>query len=76
MAWLRNIFGRLTRHEAEEIAKAECVRRGWPWGEPVSVQRQLLSYRIMTNANRRGGNVNIFIDARTGAVLRAGFARR
>jgi hypothetical protein len=30
----------------------------------------------MTNADHRGGNVNVVIDDATGEIVRSGFARR
>ena len=66
----------VTRADAIDIAKSECIRRGWPWREPVRFQEELTSYRITTNARFKGGNVNIVIDITTGNVKKAAYARR
>lgn len=76
MKVLRMLFGSVTREEARAIAREECERREWPWSEPVHVQRHLRTLHVMTNASHRGGNVNVWIDARSGEVIEAGFARR
>lgn len=65
------IGAKITLEEAEEIARAECARRGWSWVEPVSRDRQLRHYRFWTNAESIGGNVEIRIRADSGAVKRA-----
>ncbi len=67
---------RVGKSEAEQLAIAECHRRGWPWQDPVQVNEGFTYWHFMTNADQLGGNVNIFIDSRTGAVRKAGFARR
>lgn len=73
---MAKVVKRLTAEEARQIAREECERRAWPWIEPISVQRSLGSFHIMTNAHQRGGNVNIWVDARSGEVEKAGFAKR
>ena len=72
----------MTKEEAIQLAKSAADGEGWPWQEPVSVRAErtfiLLGrrrWRIMTNANCRGGNVNIVIDDETGAVTSKGFAK-
>lgn len=62
------------RLKALELARQECERREWPWTEPVLVRRTLGGWRIKTNADARGGNVNITIGA-TGTIRVAAFAR-
>jgi hypothetical protein len=69
-------MARVTRDEALRIARAETERRGWPWCEPVSVNRSLLTFHVMTNAQMRGGNVNVHVRIRDGSIRRIGFARR
>lgn len=65
------------------MARAAAANEGWPWIEPVVIQRYRtwslfgrLRWHVMTNANNRGGNVNIHIDDRTASVASKGFARR
>jgi hypothetical protein len=80
ISWLRTIGflpkAAITRDQAEQLARAESERHGWKWVDPVHVEEAMTHWRFMTNANYHGGNVNIFIDARAGAVRKAGFARR
>lgn len=72
----RTIFGALTAEEARELARKECELRGWPWAEPIMVKRELWEFHVMTNASKRGGNVNVWIDARSRRVKRSAFVRR
>lgn len=67
---------RVSRQQAEAIARAECLSRGWPWIEPVRVSEGLRHFHVMTNINCRGGNVNVHIDVSTGEVRRSAFAER
>jgi len=69
--------------DAVAIARAEAEARGWPWQGRVSVNRRRtwiffgrLSFEVFTNADYRGGNVIVDVDAQTGEVLRAGYGRR
>jgi hypothetical protein len=66
----------LKRDEALALAERECRLRGWPWREPVRVSGGWWGYHVMTNADMRGGNVNIHIRRRDGKITRAGFAQR
>lgn len=61
MGWAR--LRHCTPSEALQLAKDECARRSLPWIEPVSMTGGLVQYHIMTNASKRGGNVNIAIWA-------------
>lgn len=64
----------VSRQEAEDIARAECARRGWPWQEPVHVGELVWEYHFMTNARHTGGNVNIWVHRRDGDVTAANFS--
>lgn len=64
------------REAAIVLARAEAEARGWPFAEPLAVSQHGKEWHVMTNALMRGGNVNIWLDARTGAVVRAAWARR
>lgn len=69
----------MTKEEALSIARAEAEREGWPWIAPVLIESagsEGGQWRIMTNARRMGGNVNIVVDDRTGTIVSKGFARR
>ena len=62
---------KLTPEAAEQVARAECERRGWPWTEPVTRSRGLRGYRFWTNAKAVSGNAEIIVDANTGEIRRA-----
>jgi hypothetical protein len=72
----------MNQGEAAAIARSEAERKGWPWTEPVFVRRERrwilfgrVHWRFMTNADHRGGNVNIVVDDATGEIVGSGFAR-
>jgi len=69
--------------EALKLARDVAAREGWPWEEPVLVQRHRTWvffgrrwWHIMTNASNRGCNVNIHIDDDTASVTLKAFAPR
>jgi hypothetical protein len=73
----------MTHEEVLRLAQAATAYEGWPWREPVHVERLRrwlffgpIEWHVMTNANYRGGNVNIWIDDRSGKVAKKGFAPR
>ncbi len=73
----------MTREEAIAKATAVALEQGWPWRDPVFAARERPCiifgrpyWRLMSSADRRGGNVNVSIDCQTGEVLRKGFAPR
>lgn len=80
MKLLRRLFfispPAITGADVLAIGKAECAKRGLPWKEPVHIAEGMRTFRIMTNHGYRGGNVNLVIDAQTGEIKRAGFARQ
>jgi hypothetical protein len=59
---------RITRNQAAEIARAECLRLGKPWDEPITIADRLRQYVVWTSADSIGGNINVFIDIHSGAV--------
>lgn len=67
---------KVSQEEALELARAEARARGWPWHGRVHVHEGLLNWYFMTNADFIGGNVNVWVNSRTGAIRKAGFARR
>ena len=76
---LRTICGVRTQvsvENAKEIARSRAETEGWEWAEPVQVWNGIWRYRLMSHANRKGGNVLIEVDVRTGEVHRAGLAAR
>jgi len=73
----------MTREEAIATAKAVALEQEWPWREPIFARKErpfiILGrpyWRLRSSADRRGGNVNVYIDCRTGKVLRKAFAPR
>jgi len=73
----------MTRDDVIQRARAATEAEGWPWREPIQVQRVRqglvagrVTWHVMTNAAYRGGNVNIWIDDQSGAVVKQGFAPR
>jgi hypothetical protein len=79
----QTIVNEITKEEAIAKARAIALEKGWTWREPVLVKRERAfmifgraNWRLMSSADRRGGNVNVRIDCKTGAVLSTGFARR
>jgi hypothetical protein len=62
---------KVSRDEAQRLARAEVDRQGWQWREPVHVSEWFTYWHFMTNTNYRGGNVVIFIDSETGRVRKA-----
>ena len=73
----------MNESDVVKLAKDAAAREGWPWQEPVVVQRHRtwllfgrVQWHVMTNANYRGMNVNIHIDDRTGSVIAKGYAPR
>ncbi len=82
--WRTRMLGKLqsvvrpvvSRADALRIAEAHCREKGWPWEDPVIVNRELLCYYIMTNAEVKGGNVNIRVSLEDGSIIHSGFAAR
>jgi len=76
-------YQEMTQEEATARARAVALKYGWPWRNPVFAKRQRPFivvgrpyWRLMSSADRRGGNVTVHIDCHTGEVLHKGFARR
>lgn len=65
---------KVSKREAEEIARKECESHGWPWEEPIYVSWGIFSYTVTTNARARGGNCRVQIRKRDGAIISSGFA--
>jgi hypothetical protein len=67
----------ISREQAIETARNTIVDRGLPWEEPIHVwvERKFLlfgqsTWVIRTNANSRGNNVLVRVNAQTGVVER------
>ena len=68
----------ISEQDAVATARRLAEERGWRWEEPVHVSRRRslvlfgrVSYEIRTNADRRGCNVRVVLDADDGTVVEA-----
>lgn len=72
----------VTEFRALEIAREVAESSGWRWEQPIRIQRVRHDWKrgkpwwVWSNANNRGRNVSVLIDAQSGAVLNSGFAPR
>jgi uncharacterized membrane protein YkoI len=72
----------ITGPEAVEFARARALENGWGFAEPIQVIERrgwfggVTRYEIETNAGRLGTKARFVIDAKTGAVLSAGYIPR
>lgn len=67
---------RLSKDELVILAREYANSQGWPWTEPIIVQRGLFRALVRTNCQMKGSNVNVHMNVRTGEVVHSGFARR
>jgi len=63
---------------AIECARRCAEERGWAWREPVLVTRSRtfvfvgrVRYEVRTNAEMRGSNARIVVDAEDGSIIEA-----
>lgn len=68
----------ISEEEAIERARRCAEERGWAWQEPVRVTRSRaflffgrVRYEVRTNAEMRGSNARIVVDAEDGAITEA-----
>ncbi|MBM3273434.1 hypothetical protein FJY94_09435 [Candidatus Kaiserbacteria bacterium] len=71
----------MTEADAIDIAAKHAEQQGWPWLEPVECIRRKrwfsnAVYVIRTNADKRGANVVLTVDAVDGEVREAQFLKR
>ena len=66
----------MSREAALLAAQAAATDQGFAWTEPIRVRRSGANWWVLTNADHRGGNLNVRVDGGEGAVRRIGFARR
>ena len=73
----------LAADEARHLAADHAAAKGWPFSDPVEVRRRrgLLSWGagcwiVTSNADARGSNVRVEIDARSGVVVASAFNPR
>ncbi len=72
----------MTAQEVLRLAEAHAKEQGWPFVPPVSVRLHKPwffgrpHWDVWTNAEWRGQNARITLDAETGAVISSGFAPR
>lgn len=55
----------LQSSELMDIARRHCSGMGWPWAEPILIKEGLLSTSVHTNADHKGGNIYLRINARS-----------
>ena len=53
-----------------EIARADAQRLGWPFRGRIFSAHEDNGWRVSTNVDRRGSNVHMLLDERTGVVLK------
>ncbi len=63
---------KIDREQAVEVAKAAVEQAGLLWLEPIRSYWGLHHFTVWTSSNRRGGNLIIRVDRRTGRATIAG----
>ena len=73
----------ISEQEAIEIARRVAAEKGWRWREPVKARRTRTwifigraEWEVRTNAEMRGTNVLVVVDAQDGTVVRAAYLPR
>ena len=67
---------KLTRLQAEKLAKELCRQKGWVYRDPIRLIPGVLSWTIETNAHAVGCNARITVSRFSGKVVRAGYLAR
>ena len=64
----------MTISEVEALAAARSAveRAGFEWTEPVRIRQRRKYYQVVTNADMRGGNIWLKVDAESGKVELSG----
>ncbi len=57
----------VTKQQAREIARQECVRKGWPWLEPIYVKWGLFYYTVW-GGGRKGTNLCVKVRKKDGVI--------
>jgi hypothetical protein len=65
-----------TFEEMIEIARQECKNQGWPWLEPIEIERKAFTSIVTGASDGSGRRVRIVIRCTTGEVLCKSFIRR
>jgi hypothetical protein len=60
----------VTKQQALQNAREECIRRGWPWNNQSKVKWGLFSYTVW-GGGRKGGNLCFKIRKKDGSILSA-----
>lgn len=60
---------RITREEAERIARQECEGRGVPWIHPMVMSDGVRSWNIALSASSFGCNIFTSVDTVTGRIV-------
>jgi hypothetical protein len=72
----------MTAEEVLARAREAALRSVWLWTEPVRQRRYRrwlvgpVTWEVVSNAERRGGNVVVVLDDATGTVQRKAFLPR
>lgn len=61
----------ITKVQALEIAREECLKRGWLWPVNASIKWGLINYTVW-GGGQKGGNLCIKVNKRSGEVASAG----
>lgn len=61
---------KISEAEAVTRARSHCAGAGIPWLTPLRVRRTVFDWVVWTGSGRTGGNVELRINVRTGAVRR------
>jgi hypothetical protein len=71
----------VTQSEAIAIAKLEAAKNGWAWHEPAIALRrgwffERKKWEVVSNSDKIGCNVRVFIDDEDGSIIKAAFCPR
>lgn len=59
-----------TEDKAVALARDLCESEGLPWKEPIRIRKRRGRWVVWTNAGKIGGNVEVIVDAKSGAARR------
>ncbi len=79
MPTIRRLLGLgtgISKESAIRAARIYAEGNGWPWEEPIFVEEGVFRIRVMTAADRRGGNVHVTVSAKDGSIVSGTLASR
>lgn len=79
MPTIRRLLGLgtgISKESAIRAARIYAEGNGWPWEEPIFVEEGVFHIRVMTAADRRGGNVHVTVSAKAGSIVSGTLASR